>query len=80
MVHSIWDPKDTLAVSEQDYISVCNDTSLKIVGIDDEHIPMGLEIEQRSYAWSYSHAEDFVIFDYFIKNVIAEITHIHFQN
>ncbi|MBN1349163.1 hypothetical protein JXJ21_07130 [candidate division KSB1 bacterium] len=69
VVHSIRKPEDSVAVSEQDYYAVYNDTSLLISELDEEHIPMGLEIEQRSYAWSYSYAEDFVIFDFFIKNV-----------
>ena len=34
-----------------------------------EHIPLGIEIEQRSYAWSYEYAEDFVLFDFDITNI-----------
>ncbi len=33
------------------------------------HIPLNIEVTQRSYAWSYEYAEDFVLFDYSIKNI-----------
>lgn len=67
------------AKSEQDYIGVytdkytsgvpdlCNTTNDPVNGIG--HRPLNIEIEERSYAWSYSYAEDFVLFDYSIKNI-----------
>jgi len=58
---------DSTAASEQDFIAVYTDTSL-IMGFEG-HRPMGLHITQKSYAWSYSYAEDFIIFDFLIKNV-----------
>ena len=61
-------PQDTLAVSEQDFICSYSDTSTVFTDVDVGHKPMGLSIEQRSYAWSYSYAEDFVIYDFYIKN------------
>lgn len=69
------------AVSEQDYVAVYYDTCTNCPGITyDEmdgrpHIPLGLEITQNSYAWSYPHAEDFVLFDYGIKNIGPESLH-----
>lgn len=66
--HTTRIPADTAAVSEQDLICVFADTALVFPDVDSEHIPMGLEIEQRSYSWSYSYAEDFVIYDFFITN------------
>ena len=36
---------------------------------DADHFPLGLEITERTYAWSSSYADDFVIYEYTIKNV-----------
>ena len=33
------------------------------------HKPLGLEVTERSYAWSASYAADFIIYEYTIKNV-----------
>ncbi len=33
------------------------------------HIPLGIEITERSYSWSASYASDFIIYEYTIKNV-----------
>jgi len=57
---------DTTAVSEQDFIAVYTDTSrtMAFEGLK----PMGIKIIQKSYSWSYSYAEDFVIFDFLIQN------------
>jgi hypothetical protein len=61
------------AVSEQDYICTYTDTFPSLVsGVDSRsgrpHTPLNVGITQRSYAWSYAYAEDFVLFDYDIKN------------
>ncbi len=59
------------AVSEEDYIFNYSDTLTEGVANDYTnrvHIPLHIEVIQRSYAWSYSYAEDFVLFDYSIKN------------
>lgn len=60
------------AISEQDYIAVYYDTTT--LGVDADffsraHKPLNIEVTQRSFAWSYSYAEDFVLFDYQIKNI-----------
>jgi hypothetical protein len=63
------------AVSEQDFILKCTDTLLNstYVKMDPEdersHIPLKVELTQRSYAWSYGYADDFIIFDCGIKNI-----------
>jgi hypothetical protein len=65
------------AVSEQDIIAVFTDTSADIPlspqardPFDDrKHRPLGLQITQKSYSWSYEYAEDFVLIDFFIKNI-----------
>jgi len=60
------------AVSEEDYIMIYSDTLTEGVDPDEfgrPHIPLNIEVTQRSYAWSYPYAEDFVLFDYEIKNI-----------
>lgn len=63
------------AVSEQDFICSFTDTftATGLTGIDAfdnrPHIPLGLKVTQRSYAWSYDYAEDFILFDYTIQNI-----------
>ena len=66
------------AVSEQDFICVYYDTCVGCQGqgndaIDQRpHIPLHLEVTESSYAWSYSYAQDFVLFDYGIRNIGEE--------
>ncbi|MFH1687506.1 MAG: hypothetical protein ABIE70_08300 [bacterium] len=60
------------AVSEEDYIVVYMDTLTDGVEPDffgRPHTPLNIEVTQSSYAWSYSYAEDFVLFDYKIRNI-----------
>ncbi|MDD4050381.1 MAG: hypothetical protein PHR28_00600 [candidate division Zixibacteria bacterium] len=61
------------AQSEQDFIAIYTDTSLfhNHIGPYDNrgHIPLGVSIRQSSYAWSYSYASDFILFDYHITNI-----------
>lgn len=59
---------DSSAVSEQDFIAVYTDTNTTFAWEGHQH-PLGIEVTQKSYAWSYSYAEDFVIFDFLIKNI-----------
>jgi hypothetical protein len=65
----------TGAKSEQDYIAVYTDTVTTISLVSEDpndgrkHIPLGIEITQRSYAWSYEYAEDFILFDFDIANI-----------
>ncbi len=67
-------PPDTAgAISEQDIIAVYSDTTVTGVAPDDydkrPHKPIGIQIEQKSYAWSYDYAEDFCLIDFTIKNI-----------
>ncbi|MCJ7507100.1 MAG: hypothetical protein MUO85_00030 [candidate division Zixibacteria bacterium] len=68
------------AVSEQDIIAVYTDTltpvlingpgGMTIDPVDNrDHQPIGLQIIQKSYSWSYNYAEDFILIDYWIKNI-----------
>ncbi|MFH1372570.1 MAG: hypothetical protein ABII79_02075 [bacterium] len=66
------------AISEEDYIFVYTDTfgpnSNPPYPVDNDyfgrqHRPLNVELTQRSFAWSYSYAEDFVLFDYQIRNI-----------
>lgn len=82
--HSIANPTDIEAISEQDYIAIYTDTltDSRYVTIDPNdnrpHVPLNIEVTQRSYAWSYSYAEDFVLFDYSIKNIgIKDLTKVY---
>lgn len=61
------------AVSEEDYIAIYTDNNAVHLAEADNtgrpHIPLNIEVTQKSYAWSYPYAEDFVLFDYEIKNI-----------
>jgi hypothetical protein len=63
------------AIAEEDYICQYTDTSIEnaIEGYGPldpgGHRPIGIEVIQRSYSWSYEYAEDFVLFDYSIENI-----------
>ncbi|MFQ5607350.1 MAG: hypothetical protein ACE5GA_05340 [Candidatus Zixiibacteriota bacterium] len=80
-IRSISDPNDpefALALSEQDITFAYFDTLTEGVLADNfsgrPHRPLGVKIRQSSYAWSYSYAEDFVLFDYKITNIDARRT------
>jgi hypothetical protein len=66
---------DPEARSEQDFIAIYTDTVTSATYVDQDpfdgrpHRPLNIEITQSSYAWSYSYAEDFVLFDLGIKNI-----------
>ena len=63
------------AISQEDYIGVFYDTCTTCNGVTQDpidnrdHIPLNIEVTQRTFAWSFSYAEDFVLFDYGIKNI-----------
>jgi hypothetical protein len=63
------------AKSEQDIIAVYADTLTDASYVSTDrydgrpHRPLNIEVIQRSYAWSYSYASDFLLFDYSIKNI-----------
>jgi len=74
---SIYGPDAENAVSEKDFVAVYTDTLtdpayVENDPIDGPHIPLNIEVTQNSYAWSDPYTEDYVIFDYNIKNIGAE--------
>jgi len=75
IMRSLANPDDEDAVSEQDFIAIYTDTLTDPTYVVDgpldnrPHMPLGIEITQKSYAWSYSYADDFILFDYSIKNI-----------
>jgi hypothetical protein len=66
------------AYSEEDIFAEYSDTQTdpNLVGTDATdrrtHIPLGIRIKQRSMAWSYDYADDFILFDYQIRNIGGE--------
>ncbi len=63
---------DSTAISELDFTAVYTDTMLTSdhSDVSPNHTrPLNLRLTQRSYAWSYPYAEDFIIFDYEIENI-----------
>ncbi|MBN1212168.1 MAG: hypothetical protein JXA92_06275 [candidate division Zixibacteria bacterium] len=66
------------ALSEQDIICEYYDTLTdpSYVNYDryDQrpHIPLNIKVTQRTMAWSYDYADDFILFDYQIKNIGLE--------
>ncbi|MDH4222660.1 MAG: hypothetical protein OEV55_03865, partial [candidate division Zixibacteria bacterium] len=67
------DPDTAGAVSEQDIIAIYSDTATIGVNQDDydrrPHKPIGIQVEQRSYSWSYDYAEDFALIDFTVRNI-----------
>lgn len=60
-----------LAVSHQDLVMLYSDTSRFFLNGEPivDHIPIGVEIRQESYAWDLSFANNFIIMNYWIKNI-----------
>jgi hypothetical protein len=63
------------ALSEEDIYCEYMDTTVKLalVGSDPtdgrQHRPLNIKVSQRSMAWSYDYADDFILFDYQIQNI-----------
>jgi hypothetical protein len=62
------------AVSEQDFVAVYSDTITNAQFVsadpfDGPHIPLGIEITQKSYSWSFDYAKDFVLMDFELRNI-----------
>ncbi|MBI5265610.1 MAG: hypothetical protein HY851_00095 [candidate division Zixibacteria bacterium] len=64
------------AISEEDLVAVYFDTCVRDCpglgrdAVDGRgHRPLYVEVTQRSFAWSYAYARNFVLFDYAIKNI-----------
>ncbi|MBN2789313.1 MAG: hypothetical protein JXR69_03915 [Candidatus Delongbacteria bacterium] len=69
------DVYDPAATAEEQFNTMYTDKYVlrdPYTGQDDydkrDHIPLGLEIRQKSYAWSYNYAKKFVIIDYTLYN------------
>ena len=62
---------DPQAVSEQDFLAEYYDYLNTTV---PHHTPLGLKVKQRSYAWSYPYADDFVIISFTIINERSDMT------
>ena len=75
MAHLSIDNGDPGAVSNQDFIAKYTDTLIDPAFVHSDpidgrpHIPLGIEVTQKSYAWEYPYATDFVIVEYSIKNI-----------
>lgn len=71
------------AVSEEDYIAVCTDTfrtgNVPLLDPDPidrrPHHPIPVEVTLKSHAWSEQYADDFVLFDYHIRNIGTRPAH-----
>jgi hypothetical protein len=69
------------AVSEQDFICTYTDTitAVEITGEDEYdnrgHCPLGISVSQRTSAWSYDYANEFIFFDYAITNIDTNAIH-----
>ncbi|MDH4156409.1 MAG: hypothetical protein OEW00_03935 [candidate division Zixibacteria bacterium] len=61
------------AISEEDFICVYSDTYTQGIAQDAfdgrPHRPLHIESREASYAWSYSYAQDIILFDYKIRNM-----------
>jgi hypothetical protein len=64
------------AVSEQDFVGYATDTLVpgarypSFDAMDGRgHRPLPVALTQKSYAWSYDYADDFVLFDWSIRNI-----------
>jgi len=63
------------AVSEQDLFAEYTDTLVDDTWTPRDpmdnrpHKPLGIKVLQRSYSWSYSYAEDFILLDYRLVNI-----------
>ncbi len=61
------------AVSHQDFIADFTDTNTTNPNLNnqtiDDHIPIGINAHLETYAFNFSFADNFVVFNYWIKNV-----------
>lgn len=79
----VFDPLNTEpsdAISEQDFIATFTDTYVlnnpypSFDGYDGrEHKPLGIEVTQSSYMWSFGYADDFIIIEYNIRNIGTQL-------
>ncbi len=66
---------DPDAISEQDFYAVYTDTLTNQQYVTPDpiegrpHKPINIEVNQRSYSWSYKYAEDFILIDFMLRNI-----------
>lgn len=65
-IDSVWVITGPGARSEEDTYTRYYDVQAPLAS---EHTPLGVEIIERTYAWSESFRDDFIIYEYVIKNV-----------
>jgi hypothetical protein len=67
---------DPYAISHQDFIAEFTDTNRSNPNQNNEliltHVPIGITVHLETYAFNYSFADNFVIFNYWIKNVSGQ--------
>lgn len=66
---------DPFATAEEQFNLMYSDKFVQrtpYTGMDDyderDHVPLGIEVRQKTYAWSYDYAQKFVIIDYTLYN------------
>ena len=72
LFENVYDP---LATAEEQFSMMYTDKLVQrtpYTGMDDyderDHIPLGIEVRQKSYSWSYDYANKFIIIDYTLYN------------
>jgi len=60
--------EDFGAISQQMFTCVYRDDTPQALNTYPDHVPMGLEVTQRSFAWGIPGSDDFVGIEYTIKN------------
>ena len=60
-----------LAISHQDFVMDFSDTNTVFLNGEPiiDHDPLGISVHQETYAWNFSFANFFVIFNFWVKNV-----------
>lgn len=67
---------DPAAVSHQDFVCTYSDSNTCIPQSGEEipeHRPLGVTVTQKTYAWSQSFADAYVIFEFSIKNSSSDV-------
>lgn len=72
LFEEVYDPS---ATAEEQFNTMYTDKFVQrtpYTGMDEydnrEHVPLGIEVRQKSYAWSYDYAQKFIIIDYTLYN------------
>lgn len=60
--------EDFAAISQQMFTCVYRDDTAEALNTYPEHVPMGLEITQRSFAWGIPGSDNFIGLEFTIKN------------